>query len=175
MDDLQSLYSKDGEQNEITRLIRNINEKYNITIVVVDSTNGETYRLLSGMEDFWQIACSSISWGRRGPKTETLVQEENYTIEKALTNTQKAFICRVGGPLRIIKTIFIMSMPIASIHESVDLSNRFMVYIGLIALAAGSVIMYFAGKKITSPILSLAALSERMSELDFDARYTGRF
>ena len=43
MDDLQSLYSKDGEQNEITRLIRNINEKYNITIVVVDSTNGETY------------------------------------------------------------------------------------------------------------------------------------
>lgn len=57
-----------------------------------------------------------------------------------------------------------MSMPIASIHESVDLSNRFMVYIGLIALAAGSVIMYFAGKKITSPILSLAALSERMSE-----------
>ena len=33
--------------------------------------------------------------------------------------------------------------------------------------------MYFAGKKITSPILSLAALSERMSELDFDARYTG--
>lgn len=26
MDDLQSLYSKDGEQNEITRLIRNINE-----------------------------------------------------------------------------------------------------------------------------------------------------
>ena len=66
-----------------------------------------------------------------------------------------------------------MSMPIASIHESVDLSNRFMVYIGLIALAAGSIIMYFAGKKITSPILSLAALSERMSELDFDARYTG--
>ena len=48
-----------------------------------------------------------------------------------------------------------------------------MVYIGLIALAAGSIIMYFAGKKITSPILSLAALSERMSELDFDARYTG--
>ena len=61
-----------------------------------------------------------------------------------------------------------MSMPIASIHESVDLSNRFMVYIGLIALAAGSIIMYFAGKKITSPILSLAALSERMSELDFE-------
>ena len=34
-------------------------------------------------------------------------------------------------------------------------------------------VLTIAGKKITSPILSLAALSERMSELDFDARYTG--
>lgn len=47
-----------------------------------------------------------------------------------------------------------MSMPIASIHESVDLSNRFMVYIGLIALAAGSIIMYFAGKDYFSYSLS---------------------
>ena len=111
--------------------------------------------------------------GRRGPKTETLVQEENYTIEKSFDKHAKSFYLQNWGFFEDNKTIFIMSMPIASIHESVDLSNRFMVYIGLIALAAGSVIMYFAGKKITSPILSLAALSERMSELDFDARYTG--
>ena len=57
--------------------------------------------------------------------------------------------------------------------ESVDLSNRFMVYIGLIALAAGKRYHVFWERSITSPILSLAALSERMSELDFDARYTG--
>ena len=172
MDDLQSLYSKDGEQNEITRLIRNINEKYNITIVVVDSTNGETY------PSFWDgrflaDRVQQYILGRRGPKTETLVQEENYTIEKSFDKHAKSFYLQNWGFFEDNKTIFIMSMPIASIHESVDLSNRFMVYIGLIALAAGSVIMYFAGKKITSPILSLAALSERMSELDFDARYTG--
>ena len=41
-----------------------------------------------------------------------------------------------------------------------------MVYVGMAALVIGAVLMYFAGKKITSPILSLAALSERMSELD---------
>ena len=79
MDDLQSLYSKDGEQNEITRLIRNINEKYNITIVVVDSTNGETY------PSFWDgrflaDRVQQYILGRRGPKTETLVQEENLSL-----------------------------------------------------------------------------------------------
>ena len=172
MDDLQSLYSKDGEQNEITRLIRNVNEKYNITVVIVDSTNDETY------PSFWdgRLLADRVQQyilGKRGPKTETLVHEENYTIEKSFDKHAKSFYLQNWGFFEDNKTIFIMSMPIASIHESVDLSNRFMVYIGLIALAAGSIIMYFAGKKITSPILSLAALSERMSELDFDARYTG--
>lgn len=33
--------------------------------------------------------------------------------------------------------------------------------------------MYITTKKVTSPIQSLSALSERMSELDFDARYQG--
>ena len=55
MDDLQSLYSKDGEQNEITRLIRNVNEKYNITVVIVDSTNDEPVHrgvAFMGLADF---------------------------------------------------------------------------------------------------------------------------
>ena len=34
--------------------------------------------------------------------------------------------------------------------------------------------MYFTTKKVTSPIMSLASLSARMSELDFEARYEGR-
>src|SRR5699024_10690292 len=71
------------------------------------------------------------------------------------------------------QTIFIMSMPIASIQESVQLSNQFMLYVGLTVLIAGGILIYFATKRVTSPIMSLAALSARMSELDFDARYTG--
>ena len=66
-----------------------------------------------------------------------------------------------------------MSMPVASIRESVDLSNQFMTYVGVAALVVGSVVMYITTKKVTSPIQSLSALSERMSELDFDARYQG--
>ena len=40
-------------------------------------------------------------------------------------------------------------------------------------LVLGSALMYYATKKVVSPIRSLAALSARMSELDFEARYTG--
>ena len=67
-----------------------------------------------------------------------------------------------------------MSLPIASIHDSVAVSNKFLAYVGLAALVAGSALMYFTTKKVTSPIMSLASLSARMSELDFEARYEGR-
>lgn len=65
-----------------------------------------------------------------------------------------------------------MSMPLASIHDSVNISNEFLAYVGLAALVLGSALMYYATKKVVSPIRSLAALSARMSELDFEARYT---
>ena len=102
MDDLQSLYSKDGEQNEITRLIRNVNEKYNITVVIVDSTNDETY------PSFWdgRLLADRVQQyilGKRGPKTETLVHEEITPLKKVLTNMPKASICRTGASLKIIR------------------------------------------------------------------------
>ena len=127
-----------------------INEKYNITIVVVDSTNGETY------PSFWDgrflaDRVQQYILGRRGPKTETLVQEENYTIEKSFDKHAKSFYLQNWGFFEDNKTIFIMSMPIASIHESVDLSNRFMVYIGLIALAAGSGLLIYILAAIIMP------------------------
>ena len=40
-EDLQSLYSNDGEQTEASRLLRLMNDKYNTTIVIQDSITGE--------------------------------------------------------------------------------------------------------------------------------------
>ena len=66
-----------------------------------------------------------------------------------------------------------MTTPLASIRESVDLSNRFLAYVGIVALIVGSVIIYFASKTVTSPVLKLSEIAERMSNLDFEAKYEG--
>ena len=87
MDDLQSLYSKDGEQNEITRLIRNVNEKYNITVVIVDSTNDE----------------SSISLESVDQRQKHWCMKKITPLKKVLTNMPKASICRTGASLKIIR------------------------------------------------------------------------
>ena len=171
IDDLPSFYSKDGEQTEVSRMLRVMNEQYNTTVVLIDSLNDRTFptfwdnRLLSDLVRQYIL-------GRSMPDTEAIISEENYKIEKRYDKHNNGYYLQNWGFFDDNRTIFIMSMPIASIHESVALSNRFMIYVGSAALVLGAVFMYFAGKRITSPILSLAALSERMSELDFDARYT---
>lgn len=66
---------------------------------------------------------------------------------------------------------FILQSPLESIRESATISNKFLIYITLVIGAIGSIFVWFFTRKITNPILELTRLSERMANLDFDAKY----
>ena len=167
---LESLYSQDGEETPLSRFIRNMSEKYNTAIVITDSLTGQT--LWANWDGrFLEDRVQQYILGQNDPRTQILADEDNYQIQKSFDRQSKNFYLESWGYLEDNRTVFIMSMPVASIRESVDLSNQFMTYVGVAALVVGSVVMYITTKKVTSPIQSLSALSERMSELDFDARY----
>ena len=67
--------------------------------------------------------------------------------------------------------IIIMRTALSSIRESTGVSNRFLGYVGFVMVLLSAVIIYIITRKITKPIEELAELSERMSALDFDAKY----
>lgn len=67
---------------------------------------------------------------------------------------------------------FLIRTPLESIRESVMISNTFFLYVGIaMILISGIAILILTGR-ITRPISELTALSQRMKNLDFDARYT---
>lgn len=171
--DFAGLYSEEGETNDITRMLRLLMEKYNVNIAIVDSVDDALYPPNFRDVGFLADLLHQYVLGIQKGTTETLTEEENYKIEKRYDSRSQSYYLQNWGFFDDNRTMFIMSMPIASIHDSVQLSNRFLAYVGLVVLALGSILMYFVTKKITSPILSLSALSARMSELDFDATYTG--
>src|SRR5699024_7740909 len=145
---------------------------YNTAIVITDSLTGQT--LWANWDGrFLEERVQQYIMAQNDPRTQILADEDNYQIQKSFDRQSKNFYLESWGYLEDNRTVFIMSMPVASIRESVDLSNQFMTYVGVAALVVGSVVMYITTKKVTSPIQSLSALSERMSELDFDARYQG--
>lgn len=69
---------------------------------------------------------------------------------------------------------FIISTAMESIQESVRIANRFLAYIGVAAALVSGVLMWFMSKRVTNPVMELAAISERMTHLDFEAKYHGR-
>lgn len=160
------------EEDGLVHLIRDLNEKSNITMLIMDSANGT---LISSERkgDFLSERFLRNVLGQNDRPFDIVSKTDHYTLQRSFDPRNKSFYLECWGFLSDNTTSIIMSMPVASIRESAALSNRFLAYIGLAVLACGSVLIYFTTKMMISPILSLTQLSERMSNFDFNAHYTG--
>ena len=69
---------------------------------------------------------------------------------------------------------YIISCTVESIRDSVKLANRFLAYVGGAAVLIGCVICWLIARRFTKPILKLAEISEKMTRLDFEAKYQGK-
>lgn len=162
-----------GFDGTLLGTIRAYGDQNNITTVLIDSNTGKAL-LSSGREsDFLAQKVQRYVLGKGGGRAETLKEHDNYVVEMNVDFRSNSSYMESWGFFSDNSTLFIMSMPLASIRESVVLSNRFTTYVGLVALVLGSILMYFVTRRVTNPLMRLAALSERMSNLDFEASYEG--
>ena len=106
-----------------------------------------------------------ISFSEASPKS--------YVIQKRQDMRMDSEYLVMWGVLSDSRLIIARS-PLESIHESSDVTNRFLFMIGAIAVVCGAVIAGIVTRRITNPILELTELSARMTELDFEAKYTSR-
>lgn len=60
-----------------------------------------------------------------------------------------------------------------SMQESVTIANKFLAYVGTIVTIIGSIVMLFISRRFAKPITKLADIARSMSQLNFDAKYTG--
>ncbi len=159
--------------DSLITVLRSYEAKNNITTVLIDSDTGKAL-LSSGREgDFLAQKVQRYVIGMDGAESTILQEHENYIIETNYDSRTHSSNMESWGFFSDNRTQFIMSMPLASIHDSVVLTNRFTTFVGIVVLIVGCVIMYFVTNRVTKPILQLAALSERMSNLDFDVSYQG--
>lgn len=103
-------------------------------------------------------------------KGKLLKSSENYQIHSAEDVVGGGEYIEMWGYLST-GNAFILRSPLESIRESVTISNKFLIYITLVIGCIGSIFVWFFTKQITNPILELTRLSERMANLDFEAKY----
>lgn len=104
---------------------------------------------------------------------EMLEEEEFYAIRMNRDNYSDMEYLEMTGMLQNGE-LFLMRAALEPIRESVQLANRFLLYVGIFVLVAGALMIQLIARRITGPLLELAKLSERMSSLDFDVKFSGK-
>lgn len=156
--------------DSLKSIILDYSNKYNITIALVDSfTNKAIYS--SAREGDGLI--SRIQDGFIGNQNQDILYtNNNYTIILHKTMKNTSFI-EGFGYCSDNQTMVIMSTPVASLKESVSISNRFLIYMAIIGFIITVILTFIISKMITYPILELAEISNKMGKLDFTAKYIG--
>ncbi|MDD3797455.1 MAG: HAMP domain-containing sensor histidine kinase, partial [Lachnospiraceae bacterium] len=67
---------------------------------------------------------------------------------------------------------FLMRIPMEGIRTSARISSEFIMYISIFVILLSMIFIIWISRKITRPLMELTELSKRMSDLDFDAKYT---
>lgn len=153
--------------------------RYNMDVLVLD-VDSKTVKYAGNDPEATKIQLwDNLFLGERHPQNEseearrdTLVETEKYTIKIVRDRVLKNENIEMWGSLDN-GNLFLIRTALESIRDSVRVANRFLAYIGIIATIASGFIIWLISRKITKPIMHLAAISEKMTHLDFDAKYTG--
>jgi len=182
---VNSAFNDGNYDSEETQLeIQRVCGTYNITLLVVDETTNTVLAFSNNTDTlsnqlFYNFFGAEFDKPKDDDRpafwdAETILeQNSDYTIKVQSDFRSGDQYLEMWGILDN-GNIFILRSPIDSIAESVSITNRFLLYIGLLAAGVSVLFALWASKKISKPISELTVISEKMKNLDFDAKYTGQ-
>ncbi len=106
-----------------------------------------------------------------GEQTTRLKSKNGYDIYKIYDGGKENSYIDLIGLLQDRSYVIFLRSNFESIQESAQIANKFLMYIGIIVVIAGALVMFLISQSFSRPILELAIIAKRMSNLDFDAVY----
>lgn len=97
---------------------------------------------------------------------------DNYTLQKVYDERLGDYYLEIWGTLDNGYSI-ILRTPNPGIKDNVNISTTLIKYVGGAILAVGIIAAFVVSTYITRPIKQLSNIAEKMSEMDFNARYEG--
>ena len=144
----------------------------NINIIILDA---ETKTLKTSMNNYQILSRQLLDYlfdQNMDPESRVLFKEDNYEMNIIRDDrTQQEYVDMWG--VLDNGNLFLFRSPLESIRHSVAVANRFLAYVGLVSVLISALVIWLVSRKVTEPIMELTQISERMSRLDFDAKYTG--
>lgn len=160
----------DNVINRIDQLGSNNNFLFRITIDVFYFTNASD-------RDLIQIKNSEYAYIKGIQYYDTIhvldqlkVKKGSYVIYKQHDSQKDTNYIDLLGRLDTGNVVFFRTN-FQNLQANVDISNKFLAYVGIIVTLLGTAVMFFISRKFTKPILELSDIAKKMSDLDFDVKY----
>ena len=143
-------------------------EKNNISIAVIDSEYNVVY---TNVREKQMMVVQLFGYLYDKNHQEVLEKTDSYDICKSVDPQNNTEYLTMWGNFDN-GDIFIMRSPLESIRSAVMIFNRFIGVVGGCVILVSVLLAWYFSKRITEPIMELATLSQKMADLDFDAKYT---
>ena len=144
-------------------------EKNNISYLVIEKDND----VHTNVHDKNMLKNQMMGYflNQAQKESRTLDSTDVYQINQSWDPWNQSYYVDMWGSLDD-GSQFLLRSPVESMRESASISNRFLLYIGSVLIVVSILLIWYFSKRITDPIRELARLSDRMADLDFDAKYT---
>lgn len=166
------LVQSDREKEDVALELEGLCQKSNITYIILDANTGmlkPAYYNVNNAQTLQDLVMPYLFGVNNN--AVTLKEEENYCIFRNEDSRFSATFLELYGVEPNMREYMLLRIPVESIRESVDISNRFVAYVGIVVSILGVMISAVLTKRFTKPLLELAELSSKMSNLDFNAKY----
>lgn len=143
-------------------------EKYSINIIIMDhnsqilaSVRGEDEAIKEELVEYFFYD---------NPNADIVEETESYVLQVATDNVTQNIYLEMWGTLDNGYRFLIRSS-MESIVNSVNVSNKFWLFAASVSALTGGIMVIYVTNRITRPIRQLTEISERMTNLDFEAKY----
>ena len=166
---INSYYTGQIEVDNISDELDKISISNNFDIIVKDNENVAIYM---SNKDFLSSIRKVINfWGMDKKQEATIIEkEDNIEIKRIVDTETKMTYMLLKGTLDNGFVAYIR-LPMSSITESVQISNKFLYLIACIVIIVGGIVIIYISKQFSSPISEISAIAKKMANLDFSQKY----
>ncbi|MEG0962764.1 MAG: HAMP domain-containing sensor histidine kinase [Lachnospiraceae bacterium] len=144
----------------------------NIAMMII-SPNQTVIQSNVGDNEIMLLQFLDIIFSTSRKNTIVVDSTDQYVIEKTRDTRLQSDYLVLWGSLQD-GNLIVLRTALESIKESVEIANRFLAYVGSVAVVVCGVLLYFVTRKITNPILQLVEISRKMNGLDFEVKFQSR-
>ena len=151
--------------------IYNICDKYGISILITDIQGRELIR--SGNKTILVKRINSVFFETEIRNVSIIKETEDYVLQRYTNSMVESSSYLEMYGFMDNDGAFVMRMGIESIRESISVFNKFFIIVSGFVIGIGLIVIFFVARRFTKPILELADISKKMTNLDFGAKYRG--